>query len=305
MSPTVLVAGVGNVFLRDDGFGVEVVQRLAAGAAGPVPPGTKVVDFGIRGLHLAFEMLDGYDTVVLVDALPRGGAPGTVYVVEPDESAGTPPVDGHDLNPEAVLALARSLGGPTGRVLIVGCEPADVGEGIGLSAPVAAAVDAAVRTVLEVIHERLEVAHRPAAAGARRADHRALPRPAAIPANPEDVTPMHELGLCESFLEAVERRAAGRPVSGIRVRVGALHRVVDAAFAQAFALVSEGTVADGATVEVVTVPARLTCADCGGTTDAATPLPVCPACGAPDPALAGGDELILESIRLRDLRDGG
>ena len=111
---------------------------------------------------------------------------------------------------------------------------------------------------------------------------------------------MHELGLCESFLEAVERRAAGRPVIGIRVRVGALHRVVDGAFAQAFALVSEGTVADGATVEVVTVPARLTCVDCGATSEAAAPLPVCPTCGAPDPALAGGDELVLESIRLRD-----
>jgi hydrogenase maturation protease len=146
-----LVAGVGNVFLRDDGFGVEVVQRLAAG---PVPAGTKVVDFGIRGLHLAFELLDGYDTVVLVDALARGGPPGTVYVVEPDAPDEAPPVDGHDLNPEAVLALARSLGGPAGRVLIVGCEPADTGEGMGLSAPVAAAVDVAVRTVLEVIHER-------------------------------------------------------------------------------------------------------------------------------------------------------
>jgi hydrogenase maturation protease len=147
-----LVAGVGNVFLRDDGFGVEVVQRLAAR---PLPPGTKVVDFGIRGLHLAFELLDGYETVVLVDALPRGGPPGTLYVLEPDTApdagAQTPPVDGHDLNPEAVLALARGLGGPTGRVLIVGCEPADVSEGMGLTAPVAAAVDAAVATVWELL----------------------------------------------------------------------------------------------------------------------------------------------------------
>ena len=147
---SVLVAGVGNVFRRDDGFGVEVAQRLTGEA---LPAGTKVVDFGIRGLHLAFELLDGYRTVVLVDALARGGPPGTLYVLEPDPPAEPPPVDGHDLTPEAVLALARELGAAPGRVLVVGCEPADLSDGMGLSAPVAAAVDAAVRTVRQMLAE--------------------------------------------------------------------------------------------------------------------------------------------------------
>ncbi|MCU1238957.1 MAG: hybD [Candidatus Solibacter sp.] len=147
----VLVAGVGNIFLGDDAFGVEVAQRLCAEA---VPSGVRVVDFGIRSLHLAYELLDGeYDLTVLVDASPRGGAPGTLYVIEPDLGTDRPAVaaDAHAMNPDAVFTALRALGGEPGRVMIVGCEPASVEEGMGLSAEVSAAVDEGVKLVLEVL----------------------------------------------------------------------------------------------------------------------------------------------------------
>ena len=146
-----LVAGIGNIFLGDDGFGVEVAHRLAAE---PLPDGVEVRDFGIRGLHLAYQMLDGgYDTTVFVDAVPRGGAPGSLYLIEPDLE-GLPAeaaADAHAMDPAAVLAALKTLGGTAGRVLIVGCEPASVEEGMGLSVPVADAVSGAVRFVREII----------------------------------------------------------------------------------------------------------------------------------------------------------
>jgi hydrogenase maturation protease len=151
----VLVAGVGNIFLGDDGFGVEVARRLAGA---DLPEGVEVADFGIRGVHLAYQLLDGYDLVVLVDASPRGGEPGSVYVIEPTRSAGTgaeqaPMVDAHDMEPGAVLALVEALGGTLGRVLVVGCEPAEVTQRIGLSEPVAGAVDKAAEVVRELVRE--------------------------------------------------------------------------------------------------------------------------------------------------------
>jgi hydrogenase nickel incorporation protein HypA/HybF len=109
---------------------------------------------------------------------------------------------------------------------------------------------------------------------------------------------MHEIGLCESFLHAVERRAAGRRVTEVRLRIGVLHRVVEPALAQAFALVAQGSVAEGATVELVSVPVRVTCRQCGQESEATEQVPLCPACGATDPDLSGGDELILEAIRI-------
>jgi hydrogenase maturation protease len=153
--PRVLVAGVGNIFLGDDGFGVEVARRLAAA---DLPEGVEVADFGIRGVHLAYQLLDGYDLVVLVDATPRGGEPGSVYVIEPTRSAGADAeqasmVDAHDMEPGAVLALLEALGGTPGRVLVVGCEPAEVTERIGLSEPVAGAVDRAAEVVRELVME--------------------------------------------------------------------------------------------------------------------------------------------------------
>lgn len=153
MSHRMLIAGVGNIFLGDDGFGVEVARRLASEA---FPDWVRVADLGIRSIHLAYELLEhGYQTTILVDATPRGGGPGTVYLIEPDletldgEGPGAP--DAHGMNPAAVFGWLKSLGGSPGRVLIVGCEPAQTAEGIGLSEPVARAVDEAVGLILDIV----------------------------------------------------------------------------------------------------------------------------------------------------------
>jgi hydrogenase maturation protease len=148
VSGRVLVAGVGNIFLGDDGFGVEVARRLADQQ---LPEGVEVADFGIRGVHLAYQLLEGYDLAILVDASARGGKPGSLYVIEPTPGGGDVLLDGHGMQPAAVLGLLEALGGPVGRVLVVGCEPAEVGERIGLSEPVGRAVGEAVRLVRELV----------------------------------------------------------------------------------------------------------------------------------------------------------
>jgi hydrogenase maturation protease len=154
VSRRALVAGIGNVFLGDDGFGVEVAARLSSA---PLPAGVRVRDAGIRARDLAYELVDGrYETAILVDAVARGGAPGTLYVIEPDAESMPRPasmaaVDGHAMNPESTLALVEALGGVATRILIVGCEPASVHEGIGLSEPVAAAVDEAIGVIRELL----------------------------------------------------------------------------------------------------------------------------------------------------------
>ena len=153
----ILVAGIGNLFLGDDGFGVEVAQRLAQR---PLPPGVRVVDFGIRGYDLAYALVAAPDRTILVDACPRGEAPGTVFILEPDldsldADAGTATVlDAHDMNPLHVLRLARSLGAQLQHVVVVGCEPATLGpeEGhMGLSDAVAPAVDRGVALIESLI----------------------------------------------------------------------------------------------------------------------------------------------------------
>lgn len=160
-TPTILIAGIGNIFLGDDAFGVEVVQRLAKNK---LPRGVRAIDFGIRGYDLAYALLDGTDVTILIDACPRGDKPGTLYVIEPDlasldsgvsESA---PVDAHSMNPVNVLRLAKSLGGPLRRILLVGCEPESLGgeEGkMGLSDTVAAATEEAVRVVDSLVEKIL------------------------------------------------------------------------------------------------------------------------------------------------------
>jgi hydrogenase maturation protease len=162
MTRRVLVAGIGNIFLGDDGFGVEVVNRLTTR---DVPDGVKVADFGIRGVHLAYELLDGYDALMLVDAMPMGDAPGTLAVIEPgplpspaDGDDVAPVVDAHSMNPGVVLGMLAGLGGSVERIVIVGCEPANLEEGIGLSQPVADAVDRAVGLCEDVLAELLEPA---------------------------------------------------------------------------------------------------------------------------------------------------
>ncbi len=148
-----LVAGIGNIFNSDDGFGVEVAQRLLGVDR---PEGVHVEDYGIRGIHLALELLEGYDLLVLVDAMARPGeAPGTLFLLEPsvDDIEGEA-LDAHRMDPLAVLAMVADLGGVIGEVLVVGCQPETLDEGIGLSSAVAAAVEPAVRMVEELLAER-------------------------------------------------------------------------------------------------------------------------------------------------------
>jgi hydrogenase maturation protease len=151
----VLVAGIGNIFYGDDGFGVEVANRLLGRR---LPPGIEVADFGIRGMDLAYALGRGYHAAILVDAVPLGKAPGTIYVIEPEEYQGeVSGVDPHRMDPLAVLGLARRLGRLPGNLVIVGCEPASIEEredpdmiSMALSAPVAAAVDQAVEMIAEM-----------------------------------------------------------------------------------------------------------------------------------------------------------
>ena len=156
---SVLVAGIGNIFLGDDGFGVEVVRRLAARG---LPDGVQVVDFGIRGFDLAHALMDSPSTAVLVDATPRGGQPGTLYLLEASVAPGDPSVEPHDMDPASVLRLVEALGGRPPRVLVVGCEPATRMTGeeeevvTELSEPVRGAVAGAVRMVESLIDELRE-----------------------------------------------------------------------------------------------------------------------------------------------------
>jgi hydrogenase maturation protease len=152
-----LVAGVGNVFQRDDAFGVEVIRLLAER---PATPGVQIRDFGIRGVHLAYDLLDGCDLFVLVDAAAHGAEPGTVSVLEVEHQQGTPTdplaaplIDAHSLAPDDIFALLASLGGKPGRSLVVACEPVDTGAGMGLSEPVQAALPHAVRAVEDILRE--------------------------------------------------------------------------------------------------------------------------------------------------------
>ena len=149
----VLVAGIGNMFLGDDGFGPEVVRRLAAE---PQPAGVRVVDYGIRGMHLAYDLLDGYDLLVLVDALPGQGSPGEVVVLEvgPDD-LGDGDFDAHGMNPVAVLGGVSRLGGTLPRTYVIGCRSASVDEGIGLTPQVEAAIPTAVAKARELATGRV------------------------------------------------------------------------------------------------------------------------------------------------------
>jgi hydrogenase maturation protease len=173
MTARTLVAGVGNVFLGDDGFGVEVARLLAQR---PQPDGVEIADFGIRGVHLVYELLDGCDLFVLVDAAPRGLEPGTVTVlevepgtVEPDEGAqGAPVMDAHGLAPDDIFAMLATMGGRPGRSLLVACEPADVNAGMGLSEPVRAALPHAVRAVEEILGQ---IGQKEGVRDAAQADH--------------------------------------------------------------------------------------------------------------------------------------
>lgn len=152
-----LVAGIGNVFFGDDGFGVEVARRMAAES---LPAGVRVADFGVRGMHLAYEILDGrYDRTIFVDALPRGGTPGSLYVLDPEIVATDATPDAHAMHPHAVLQLVARLGGAPGHVVVVGCEPlAENDEPMTLSPPVEHAVDEAIAIVRRLVSEGVPAA---------------------------------------------------------------------------------------------------------------------------------------------------
>jgi hydrogenase maturation protease len=143
----VLVAGIGNMFLGDDGFGCALARRVAF-------EGVDVVDFGIRGMDLAYALAD-YDLVVFLDATPRGEAPGTLYLIEPDLEGLPLDVDAHAMHPVSVLALAKTLGGELPRTLVLGCEPAGVEEFTDLSEPVRAALEAAETLLAEVLRKEM------------------------------------------------------------------------------------------------------------------------------------------------------
>jgi hydrogenase maturation protease len=157
LTEPILIAGIGNIFLADDGFGVAVAQRLLSCE---LPNGVRVVDYGIRGLDLAYALADAQGVAILVDACARGEAPGTLFVIEPAVGADTVDsplaVDAHSMNPMRVIQMAKSMGNPDARILLVGCEPATLGpeEGqLGLSDRVAAAVDDAVALVLRLVRQ--------------------------------------------------------------------------------------------------------------------------------------------------------
>jgi hydrogenase maturation protease len=157
LEPRILVAGVGNVFFGDDGFGVEVVRRLRMGPA--LPSNVKVLDVGIRGIHLAYELMDGCELLVLVDIAARGHRPGTVTVIEADGPTGeqgrlergTPVLDAHGLAPAELLGALSTLEATPDRTLVVACEPVSLDPGIGLSGPVAGAVDTALGLIADIL----------------------------------------------------------------------------------------------------------------------------------------------------------
>jgi hydrogenase maturation protease len=158
MKPSILIAGVGNIFLGDDAFGVETAHALTQRK---LPEGVKVVDYGIRGFDLAYALLDPWDAVILVDALPRGGSAGTLYLLEPDlsgmkdsQSAGIE-MNPHGMDPLHVLQLAFSMGEVNAKVYVVGCEPEDFGDELegrmGLSTTVQASIEQAVVMVEDLV----------------------------------------------------------------------------------------------------------------------------------------------------------
>lgn len=160
MTPRVLIAGVGNIFLGDDAFGVEVVRRLAGWPGRTLPDGVRVIDFGIRGLDLAYALCDGYDAVIVVDAALRGRPPGTLYVIEPDlnwAAAGDRLQDAyqspHALRPVQAFRLAQELGGRLPWLRVVGCEPASLGPAETLSEPVGAAVAEAILVIETLLQQ--------------------------------------------------------------------------------------------------------------------------------------------------------
>ena len=157
--PTILVAGVGNIFLSDDGFGPEVVRYLAGGAE-PLPSQARLVDYGIRGMHLAYDLLEGYAALVLIDARPGPAAAGELVVmaIGPHDVGGGD-FDAHGMDPVAVLAPLPGIGGQLPPTYLVGCRPAELTEGIGLTPAVQNAVPAAADAVRRLVRQLIDDPH--------------------------------------------------------------------------------------------------------------------------------------------------
>jgi hydrogenase maturation protease len=169
----ILIACIGNIFLGDDSFGVEVAQRLTGRNTKRYPEGVHVVDFGIRGIDLAYTLLADYDALILVDAVSRGGSPGTLYLIEPDLAgidpekgveAGRAAMEAHSMDPLKVLAFARTLGARPIHTFLIGCEPVPLNESedhvemqMGLSEPVRASLDEAVKMIDSLVDELLAI----------------------------------------------------------------------------------------------------------------------------------------------------
>jgi hydrogenase maturation protease len=156
VSAEVLVAGVGNIFLGDDGFGPEVVRHLRSPEQPPLPEPVRLVDYGIRGLHLSYDLLEGYSALIIVDTMPGDGKPGEIRVVtvDPDDVAASDGSDPHGMDPVAALSGLPSLGGALPPTYVVGAQPASLEEGIGLSDPLRAAVPVAGAVVRELLDAR-------------------------------------------------------------------------------------------------------------------------------------------------------
>jgi len=156
----ILVAGIGNIFQGDDAFGCEVVRELAGRA---LPTSVRLFDFGIRGMDLTYALMDNPDLAILIDATQQGEAPGTLYTIEPDvdDDGACVALETHSMNPVQVVRTARAMGARPGRILLVGCEPGDLGgeEGwIGLTPPVKAALNEAADMVQTLIQKKLQEA---------------------------------------------------------------------------------------------------------------------------------------------------
>ena len=157
MKPRILIAGIGNIFLGDDAFGCEVAQQLLRQT---FPDHIKIIDFGIRSLDLTYALLESWEAVILIDAVPRSEAPGTVYVIEPEAPSpdpaaapsGMPVIDAHGMDPAKVLALVASMGGTLPRLILIGCEPAPVDE-MDMQTGLSDAVLAAIPQAIEIIKD--------------------------------------------------------------------------------------------------------------------------------------------------------
>ena len=275
----VLIAGVGNAWMRDDGFGGEVARRLAERE---LPSDAAVMDAGTGGLDLAYEVMRGYDALVLLDISRQGGEPGTLYVMEPDEDtvhAGIEDGDAinpHGMDPETVLRFVRSLGAWPGRVIVIACEPAEVEVvGLGLSEQVGAAVDAAVELAVNTVHAQ--------PAPRRRGEH------------------VHELSLSSAIVNTVEKHAHGRPVAIVHLRVGLLRQVVPDTLELYFEFVARGSVCEGARLEQQRIEATLRCEGCGYEWEIEIPAFRCPACSGAEVRVATGQEFEVESIEIEEV----